>query len=62
MYYGRIDFGFFEMGYVFNKQYCGQGYVKESCMALIEKAFSEGTHRIFVECNSCYVNSLMETA
>ena len=49
VYLGKREFESLELGYVFNKQYCGQGYAKESCEALIRKAFSEGVHRIFAE-------------
>jgi RimJ/RimL family protein N-acetyltransferase len=50
---GKRDFDSMEMGYVFNRQYWGRGYAKESCEALIKKAFSEGGHRIFAECDPC---------
>lgn len=53
LYLGKRDFDSLEIGYVFNKQYWGQGYAKESCGALIKKAFSEGVHRIFAECDPC---------
>lgn len=53
VYLGKRDFESIEIGYVFNKKYWGQGYAKESCNALIEKAFSEGIHRIFAECDPC---------
>lgn len=51
VYLGKRNFDSLEIGYVFNRQYWGQGYAKESCDALIRKAFSEGTHRIFAECD-----------
>lgn len=53
MYLGKREFESLEIGYVFNKQYWSQGYAKESCDALIKKAFSEGIHRIFAECDPC---------
>lgn len=53
VYLGKRDFESLEIGYVFNKQYWGQRYAKESCQALIKKAFLEGTHRIFAECDPC---------
>ncbi|MDD3334883.1 MAG: GNAT family protein [Eubacteriales bacterium] len=43
--------------YVFNQKYWGQGYAKESCRALIERAFQDGTHRIFAECDPRNTNS-----
>lgn len=51
VYLGKRDFESLEMGYVFNKDYWGKGYAKESCMKLIELAFSNGIHRIFAECD-----------
>ena len=57
VYLGKRDFESIEIGYVFNKQYWGQGYAKESCETLIKKAFSEGIHRIFAECDPCNGNS-----
>lgn len=44
VYLGKREFESLELGYVFNKQYWGEGYAKESCDALIRKAFSEGVH------------------
>lgn len=57
VYLGKRDFESLEMGYVFNKQYWGKGYVKESCDALIKKSFSEKIHRIFAECDPCNIGS-----
>lgn len=51
VYLGKREFDTLEMGYVFNQDYWGKGYAKESCMALIEQAFSSGIHRIFAECD-----------
>lgn len=57
VYLGKRDFESLEIGYVFNKQYWGQRYAKESCDTLIKKAFSEGVHRIFAECDPCNTGS-----
>ena len=57
VYLGKREFETLELGYVFNKQYWGQGYAKEGCAALIRKAFSEGEHRIFAECDPCNTGS-----
>lgn len=57
VYLGKRDFESLEIGYVFNRNYWGKGYAKESCEALIRKAFSEGTHRIFAECDPQNPNS-----
>lgn len=57
IYLGKRDFESLEMRYVFNKNYWGNGYAKESCSALIKKEFSEGIHRIFAECDPCNLSS-----
>lgn len=51
VYLGKRDCEALELGYVFNKNYWGCGYAKESCSALIQLAFSNGVHRIFAECD-----------
>ena len=51
VYLGRRDFESLEMGYVFNRRYWGQGFAAESCRALIGRAFEQGAHRVFAECD-----------
>ena len=51
VYMGKRDFEALEMGYVFNRNYWGNGYAAESCKALIAQAFSDGVHRIYAECD-----------
>ena len=51
VYLGRRDFESLEMGYVFNRRYWGQGFAAESCRALRGRAFGQGTHRVFAECD-----------
>lgn len=51
VYLGKRDFESLEIGYVFNQDYWGKGYAKESCLALVGQAFSHGVHRIFAECD-----------
>ena len=53
VYLGKRDCSVLELGYVFNRRYWGQGYAAESCTALIRRAFSEGVHRIYAECDPC---------
>ena len=53
VYLGKREFDALELGYVFSKAYWGKGYAKEACEALIEKAFAEGIHRIYAECDPC---------
>lgn len=51
IYMGKRDCESLELGYVFNRRYWGRGYATESCLALTEKAFGSGIHRIYAECD-----------
>lgn len=51
VYLGKRDFESLEIGYVFHADYWGKGYAKESGLALMTLAFSNGIHRIFAECD-----------
>lgn len=53
VYMGKREFDALETGYVFNRNYWGNGYATESCRALIRQAFSNGIHRIYAECDPC---------
>lgn len=44
------DFEALEIGHVFNRNYLGKGCAVEGCKTLIQRAFSEGIHRIYAEC------------
>lgn len=57
LYFARGEFDTAELGYVFNRRFWGRGYASESCRALINQAFAEGTHRIVAECDPENVNS-----
>lgn len=57
VYLGKRDFDTLEIGYVLNKKYWGHGYAVESCKVLIDKAFENGIHRIFAECDPMNMNS-----
>ena len=57
VYLGKRDFEALEIGYVFNRNYWGNGYATESCKALIQRAFSNGIHRIYAECDPLNENS-----
>ena len=63
VYMGKRDFEALEIGYVFNRNYWGNGYAVESCKVLIQQAFSNGVHRIYAECDPNNKNSwkLLET-
>lgn len=51
VYLGKRDYATLEIGYVLNRDDWGQGYAVESCEALIQKAFEQGIHRIYAECD-----------
>lgn len=51
VYLGKRDYEALEIGYVFNRRFWGQGYAAESCKALIQRAFTDGCHRIYAECD-----------
>lgn len=57
VYLGKSDFESLEIGFVFNEYYWKKGYAKESCEKLIEKAFQNGIHRIFANCDPDNQNS-----
>lgn len=51
IYMGKREFEALEIGYVFNRNYWGNGYAAEGCKALTRRAFSNGVHRIYAECD-----------
>lgn len=52
LYLGKGEFATWELGYVFHKQYHGQGYATESAKALLDYAFTKlGARRITAMCN-----------
>ena len=57
VYMGKRDFEALELGYVFHRSYWGHGYAAESCNALISRAFSNGIHRIYAECDPDNIRS-----
>ena len=57
VYLGKREFEALEIGYVFNQNYWGAGYAAESCQALVRRAFSSGTHRIYGECDPANTRS-----
>lgn len=57
VYLGKRDFESLEIGYVFNQKYWGKGFAKESCLALVGRAFSYGVHRIYAECDPENISS-----
>lgn len=52
VYLGKREFDSLEIGYVFNRNFWGNGYAAESCKALIDMALSDGIHRIYAECDA----------
>ncbi len=57
VYLGKREFEALEIGFVFNRHDWGHGYAAESCRALIQRAFSNGIHRIYAECDPLNENS-----
>ncbi len=57
VYLGKREFDSLEIGFVFNRNFWRRGYAAESCGALIARAFSNGAHRIYAECDPNNENS-----
>ncbi|MGF7144489.1 RimJ/RimL family protein N-acetyltransferase [Anaerotaenia torta] len=52
VYLAKQEFGTWELGYVFNKNYQGNGYATEAAKALIEDSFeNHDAHRVVAMCN-----------
>jgi RimJ/RimL family protein N-acetyltransferase len=52
LYLGKGDFDTWELGYVFNRTYQGQGFAAESSRALLDFAFVNlGARRVVAMCN-----------
>ena len=51
VYLGDRPFQAKELGYLLNRAYWGYGYATEACAAVLERAFLEGTHRVYAECD-----------
>lgn len=52
LYLSKADFDTWELGYVFNRSYQGQGFAYESAKALLDYAFEHlGARRIVAMCN-----------
>jgi [ribosomal protein S5]-alanine N-acetyltransferase len=58
LYLAKGDFDTWELGYVFNRRYQGQGYATESARILISHAFANfGARRIVAYCSKTNENS-----
>ncbi len=57
LYLGEREFRSKELGFVFNREYWGRGLASESCRAVLGRAFAEGVHRVFAECDPENENS-----
>lgn len=51
VYLGKRKFEALELGYIFRRDCWGMGYAVESCEAMVRKAFADGVHRIYAECD-----------
>ncbi len=45
------DFEACEVGYIINERYRGNGYAAEALAAVVARAFDEGAHRVYAECD-----------
>lgn len=59
IYCGNRDFSAIEIRYIVNKNYQRKGYACEALKAVIDHAFKEGIHRIYVECDPRNLSSWM---
>jgi RimJ/RimL family protein N-acetyltransferase len=58
LYFAKGEFDTWEIGYVFNRTYWGNGYAIESAKALIDTSFTQfGARRIVAVCNPQNANS-----
>ncbi len=57
VYLGKREFHALELGYVFNSKHWGSGYARESCQALLRRAFADGIHRVYAECDPANTRS-----
>jgi RimJ/RimL family protein N-acetyltransferase len=57
LYLSAGEFHSYELGYVFNRAYQGQGYATESARTLIKRIFDDGAHRVTAMCNPENVKS-----
>ena len=51
IYCGSRDFSAKELGYIINEDYRGRGYALEALRAVVARAFQEGVHRVYAECD-----------
>ena len=57
VYMGKRDFEALEIGYVFNCSFRRHNHAPKICGALIQRAFADGCHRIYAECDPDNKNS-----
>ncbi len=64
IYCGRREYNAREVGYIINKNHQRQGYALEALRAVINRAFKEGAHRVYAECDPRNIASwkLLESA
>ena len=51
VYCGTRDFDAQEVGYIVNERYRRKGYAAEALSAVIARAFRDGAHRVYAECD-----------
>jgi RimJ/RimL family protein N-acetyltransferase len=58
IYLSKQDFETWELGYVFNKKYQGNGYATEAAKALLDDVFrKQNAHKVIAMCNPLNVSS-----
>lgn len=59
LYVSRLDDGYYEIGYVFNRRYHRKNYAYESCQALLALLFGRmGAVRVIAHCDARNVRSM----
>lgn len=59
LYVARLDAGYYEIGYIFNRRYHGKNYAFESCHALLAFLFNRmGAVRVIAQCDARNIRSM----
>ena len=59
LYVARLDTGYYEIGYIFNRRYHGKNYAYESCRALLDLLFQKmGAVQVIAHCDARNARSM----
>ena len=59
LYVARMDEGYYELGYVFNRRYHGKNYAYESCRAILDCLFTQmGAVKVVAHCDARNLRSM----